>query len=86
MALCQAPFMLEDPRVGVLFPPDAIAKAKHYLSLNSGGVGELHQTANFLSCRIAFHLITLLGMSCNSYEFWLHLTRWSLEVDAYLVR
>uniref|UniRef100_A0A0V0I6Z8 Putative glutamate--glyoxylate aminotransferase 2-like n=1 Tax=Solanum chacoense TaxID=4108 RepID=A0A0V0I6Z8_SOLCH len=39
IALCQAPFLLDDPTVGQLFPADAITKAKHYLSLNSGGLG-----------------------------------------------
>ncbi|KAG9160572.1 hypothetical protein Leryth_020721 [Lithospermum erythrorhizon] len=39
IALCQAPFLLDDPNVGLIFPADAIAKAKHYLSLNSGGLG-----------------------------------------------
>ncbi|KAF3959609.1 hypothetical protein CMV_015589, partial [Castanea mollissima] len=39
VALCQAPFLLDDPNVGLLFPADAIAKAKHYLSLTSGGLG-----------------------------------------------
>ncbi|KAJ7555406.1 hypothetical protein O6H91_05G036100 [Diphasiastrum complanatum] len=39
MALCQAPFLMDDPNVGLLFPADAIAKAKHYLSLTSGGLG-----------------------------------------------
>ncbi|KAL3379398.1 hypothetical protein AABB24_000221 [Solanum stoloniferum] len=39
IALCQAPFLLDDPNVGQLFPADAITKAKHYLSLNSGGLG-----------------------------------------------
>lgn len=39
VALCQAPFLLDDPNVGLLFPADAIARAKHYLSLNSGGLG-----------------------------------------------
>lgn len=41
VALCQAPFLLDDPNVGLLFPADAIAKAKHYLSLTSGGLGIL---------------------------------------------
>jgi hypothetical protein len=36
VALCQAPFLLDDPNVGMLFPADAIARAKHYLSLTSG--------------------------------------------------
>ncbi|KAJ8484287.1 hypothetical protein OPV22_016772 [Ensete ventricosum] len=39
VALCQAPFLLDDPNVGILFPADAIARAKHYLSLTSGGLG-----------------------------------------------
>ncbi|XP_065882195.1 glutamate--glyoxylate aminotransferase 1-like [Euphorbia lathyris] len=38
IALCQAPFLLDDPNVGLMFPADAIAKAKHYLSLTSGGL------------------------------------------------
>lgn len=41
IALCQAPFLLDDPNVGLLFPADAIARAKHYLALNSGGLGSL---------------------------------------------
>ncbi|KAE8648708.1 hypothetical protein Csa_008240 [Cucumis sativus] len=39
VALCQAPFLLEDPNVGLIFPADAIARAKHYLSLIPGGLG-----------------------------------------------
>ncbi|KAJ0037993.1 hypothetical protein Pint_22889 [Pistacia integerrima] len=39
VALCQAPFLLDDPNVGLLFPADAIARAKHYLSLTTGGLG-----------------------------------------------
>ncbi|KAF5945152.1 hypothetical protein HYC85_015380 [Camellia sinensis] len=39
VALCQAPFLLDDPNVGLVFPVDAIARAKHYLSLTSGGLG-----------------------------------------------
>ncbi|CAL0311879.1 unnamed protein product [Lupinus luteus] len=39
VALCQAPFLLDDPNAGLLFPSDAIARAKHYLSLTSGGLG-----------------------------------------------
>jgi len=37
--LCQAPFLLDDPNVGLLFPADAIARAKQYLSFTSGGLG-----------------------------------------------
>ncbi|CAN6452913.1 unnamed protein product [Victoria cruziana] len=39
IALCQAPFLMDDPNVGLVFPADAIARAKHYLSLTSGGLG-----------------------------------------------
>uniref|UniRef100_A0A7N0T5H9 Aminotransferase class I/classII large domain-containing protein n=1 Tax=Kalanchoe fedtschenkoi TaxID=63787 RepID=A0A7N0T5H9_KALFE len=39
VALCQAPFLLDDPNVGLIFPSDAIARARHYLSLTSGGLG-----------------------------------------------
>ncbi|KAM3386189.1 hypothetical protein ACQJBY_009681 [Aegilops geniculata] len=39
VALCQAPFLLDDPNVGLIFPADAIARAKHYLSLAPGGLG-----------------------------------------------
>ncbi|GFY91415.1 alanine-2-oxoglutarate aminotransferase 2 [Actinidia rufa] len=39
VALCQAPFLLDDPNAGLIFPADAIARAKHYLSLTSGGLG-----------------------------------------------
>ncbi|RRT48405.1 hypothetical protein B296_00034357 [Ensete ventricosum] len=41
VALCQAPFLLDDPNVELLFPADAIDRAKHYLSLTSGGLGTL---------------------------------------------
>lgn len=39
VALCQAPFLLDDPNVGLVFPADAIAKAKHYIAMTSGGLG-----------------------------------------------
>ncbi|KAL9665424.1 hypothetical protein QQ045_020844 [Rhodiola kirilowii] len=39
VALCQAPFLLDDPNVGLVFPADAIERAKYYLSLTSGGLG-----------------------------------------------
>lgn len=42
IALCQAPFLLEDPNVGLLFPADAIARAKHYIAMTSGGLGITH--------------------------------------------
>ncbi|KAK8954971.1 Glutamate--glyoxylate aminotransferase 2 [Platanthera zijinensis] len=39
VSLCQAPFLLVDPNVELIFPADAIARAKYYLSLTSGGLG-----------------------------------------------
>lgn len=39
MALCQAPMLMEDPNVNILFPADVIAKAKHYLAMTTGGLG-----------------------------------------------
>eukprot|EP00246_Nothoceros_aenigmaticus_P005444 TRINITY_DN1750_c0_g1_i2.p1 TRINITY_DN1750_c0_g1~~TRINITY_DN1750_c0_g1_i2.p1 ORF type:complete len:453 (+),score=66.56 TRINITY_DN1750_c0_g1_i2:145-1503(+) len=39
MALCQAPFLMDDPKVNVCFPPDAIRRARKYLAMTSGGVG-----------------------------------------------
>ncbi|ONM51002.1 Pentatricopeptide repeat-containing protein ELI1 chloroplastic, partial [Zea mays] len=39
VALCQAPFLLDDPHVGLMFPADAIARAKHYLAMAPGGLG-----------------------------------------------
>ncbi|KAG6514958.1 hypothetical protein ZIOFF_025334 [Zingiber officinale] len=38
-SIVQAPFLLDDPNVELLFLADVIARAKHYLSLNSGGLG-----------------------------------------------
>ncbi|KAG6518375.1 hypothetical protein ZIOFF_021850 [Zingiber officinale] len=52
VALCQAPFLLDDPNVGLLFPVDIIARAKHYLSLNSGGLGMFNQTIRLLEAGI----------------------------------
>ncbi|XP_020578664.1 glutamate--glyoxylate aminotransferase 2-like [Phalaenopsis equestris] len=37
VALCQAPFLLDDPNVEL--SADAIARAKHYLSMTPGGLG-----------------------------------------------
>lgn len=39
MALCQAPMLMDDPNVSILFPADVIARAKHYLALTTGGLG-----------------------------------------------
>lgn len=41
VALCQAPFLLDDPNVGLVFPADAIAKARLYLSYTAGGLGNV---------------------------------------------
>lgn len=58
VALCQAPFLLDDPNVGLVFPADAIAKAKHYLAMTSGGLG----------IYLLDHLFLLLfNKICNSY-------------------
>lgn len=43
MALCQAPFLMDDPKVSASFPPDAVARAKKYLAMTSGGVGALSE-------------------------------------------
>ncbi|KAL8111603.1 hypothetical protein AgCh_019356 [Apium graveolens] len=39
VALCQAPFLLDDPNVGLVFSANAIARAEYYLGLTSGGLG-----------------------------------------------
>jgi glutamate--glyoxylate aminotransferase len=39
MSLVAAPFLLDNPKVGELFPKDAIARARKVLSLFKGGVG-----------------------------------------------
>jgi glutamate--glyoxylate aminotransferase len=39
LALTMAPFLLNDPRASAAFPPDAIARAKKYLGMISGGLG-----------------------------------------------
>eukprot|EP00250_Pteridium_aquilinum_P006187 c16156_g1_i1 orf=1-393(-) len=39
IALCQAPFLMDDPNADIFFPADAIARAKLYLSYTSGGLG-----------------------------------------------
>ena len=55
MALCQAPFLLDDPHVGLIFPADAIERARHYLSLTSGGLGMPLKFSSF------FFLVVELG-------------------------
>ena len=52
VALCQAPFLLDNPNVGMIFPADAISRAKHYLFLTSGGLGMslLHRNSVAIHC------------------------------------
>ncbi|XP_018450621.1 glutamate--glyoxylate aminotransferase 1 isoform X1 [Raphanus sativus] len=67
VALCQAPFLLDDPNVGMLFPADAIARAKHYLSLTSGGLGIIIIfTKNSLLYPVIKKVILLLSLSVLS--------------------
>eukprot|EP00249_Psilotum_nudum_P012418 c23775_g2_i1 orf=324-842(+) len=51
MALCQAPFLMDDPNVNLLFPADAIARAKDYLSMTSGGLGAYSDSRGLLGVR-----------------------------------
>ncbi|KAH7675527.1 Gamma-glutamyltransferase protein [Dioscorea alata] len=51
IALCQAPFLLDDPNVGLLFPADAIARAKHYLSMTTGGLGAYSDSRGLIGIR-----------------------------------
>ncbi|KAH6828041.1 alanine-2-oxoglutarate aminotransferase 2 [Perilla frutescens var. hirtella] len=51
VALCQAPFLLDDPNVGLIFPADAIAKAKNYLSMTPGGLGSYSDSRGILGIR-----------------------------------
>ncbi|GBF93162.1 alanine aminotransferase [Raphidocelis subcapitata] len=39
VALCAAPFLLDDPRTAELFPPDAIERARKLSSAFTGGIG-----------------------------------------------
>ncbi|CAI5959553.1 unnamed protein product [Closterium sp. NIES-64] len=39
LALAEAPFLMENPETAKLFPADAIARAKKYLSFTTGGIG-----------------------------------------------
>jgi hypothetical protein len=36
------PFMLDDPKVGLTFLADAIARAKHDLTMAPGGLGNIY--------------------------------------------
>lgn len=64
VALCQAPFLLDDPNVGLLFPADAIAKAKQYLSYTSGGLGMfLTEKTHFVCFRIRGLIFKFCGFT-----------------------
>ncbi|CAI5508499.1 unnamed protein product [Closterium sp. Naga37s-1] len=39
LALAEAPFLMDNPETAKLFPEDAIARAKKYLSFTTGGIG-----------------------------------------------
>ncbi|CAI5495719.1 unnamed protein product [Closterium sp. Naga37s-1] len=39
LALAEAPFLMDNPETAKLFPADAIARAKKYLSFTTGGIG-----------------------------------------------
>ena len=39
LSLCMAPFLLDHPDVGKMFPPDAISRARLLLGAFKGGVG-----------------------------------------------
>lgn len=61
MSLMMAPFLLDDPNVGTMFAPDAIARAKNYLKHVKGGLGAYsdskgnpyirQEIANFISAQ-----------------------------------
>lgn len=63
VALCQAPFLLDDPNVGLVFPADTIARAKHYLSLTSGGLGIVFEDEfiSFVICILCMYISWYLG-------------------------
>ena len=54
MALCQAPMLMDDPNVSILFPADVIARAKHYLAMTTGGLGK-------------YMLIIFSALRCDSF-------------------
>ena len=64
IALCQAPFLLDDPNVGLVFPADAIARAKHYLSLTSGGLGT---SSAFISKVLGVRILEIVKFLCHCY-------------------
>lgn len=65
VALCQAPFLLDDPNVGLVFPADTIARAKHYLSLTSGGLGIFFEDEfiSFVICNFAYYVCAYILVS-----------------------
>eukprot|EP00899_Mesostigma_viride_P028026 jgi/Mesvir1/8408/Mv12647-RA.2 len=73
LALVSAPFLLEDPNVSLLFPSDAIARAKHMLSLIPGGVGAYSDSrgSQGIRARIAAMLEHRDGAPMNPDEIFL---------------
>ena len=57
IALCQAPFLMDDLNVDLLFPPDVIARAKRYLGYTSGGLGNWHCFSNIYQQWLNFYVI-----------------------------
>ena len=39
LALCTAPFLMDDPKVGELFPVDAVTRARQLYKYLNGGLG-----------------------------------------------
>ncbi|KAK1415784.1 hypothetical protein QVD17_31571 [Tagetes erecta] len=77
VALCQAPFLLDDPNVGLIFPADAIAKAKQYLSYTSGGLGASNDSRGLPGIRKEYVCVvilhqerTLLRSKTKHYFLW----------------
>ncbi|GBF95821.1 alanine aminotransferase [Raphidocelis subcapitata] len=51
IALCAAPFLLQHPKVGELFPADAIARAKQLLGAFAGGIGAYQDSRGNMAVR-----------------------------------
>lgn len=51
MSLVAAPFLLDHPKVGELFPSDAIARARKLLEAFKGGIGAYSDSKGNLSVR-----------------------------------
>ncbi|CAN7013194.1 unnamed protein product, partial [Brassica oleracea var. botrytis] len=51
VALCQAPYLLDDPNVGMMFPANAIARARHYLFLICKLISAYSDSSGLLEAR-----------------------------------